>query len=383
MLNFEIENIDRLGARAAVIKEKNLGTIEFPQRSITSNDIWHANKAMELDEKLNIKFPGQVYGVTPSYSKERLFGLQSNKKFLGAEITRIKSQRNKMESNFKFFSPRIAHDIIISSKLNRSILNLQLKSDFNVIGIWDSPNISSKLLQKRIETSLSEIEAYSEQQKQNKKRVVIVNISMAQKIPILRKKALLASESVGAIGFKYVPPENYVSRYNAIKQCLKRSPAFVHIYDVPKTWGGNGKTSLIHLLQFYGFDLFSLKPGNRFDPTELTSIPEVKRFDIHTAAYLKVPVEHREIYGDRTACSSNCPIDKGKTLSTILDDFSPEERSTAFRVHEVFDSQMEFAIDRNHIKEGENKLLEHYKGRRFAIQPIHELLGINLNQPLI
>jgi len=120
-------------------------------------------------------------------------------------------------------------------------------------------------------------------------------------------------------------------------------------------------TSLMHFLQGFGVDSFSVKFPVGRDPDMAQVEPSsITRFDRATLGHI-TPSEHRAIHGSDLNCP-NCPICRGHNIeSQYLSGSQNDILTTALNAHEAIASYNEFLAGRNFITSNE---FDHYKQSR-------------------
>jgi len=371
MNEFEIERTSSVGrntvARATILKESRIGTIEFPQRFLTGTDLTHGRKVINANEDLTISFMSPIYGIIRSYDKPALDSIARSNTVYHKELEAIKKNAKKKDGVLKALLANVSSDVPISNVHDERLMWLQEPLD--VVNIFDSRHIGVDELKERINKDLKAIEKFDDE------KLVVVRISLRQRIAILKKKLNLiyGTEGIKGIFVPWANPDYAYSKLTLIRDFV-RVPKWVNMFGIPKMSVDGGRASLIHILPLYGIDSLSLASHKPFEPDYRI---DVKRMDWGIAGYYDFPNEHRLKYGEDLNCSIQCPPDVNMAVKDILDKYSPEERLSVVRVHEAYESQFGMFNIRNSILGSRKALFDLYKTKESANQFIHRTDGID------
>ena len=369
-MELEIEENDPLGARATTLTVGEV-KISTPFRIITNTDQYHAENVEAFTHgEISVDFPHAVFQVKRRFSKEDLRELVKSKGFFESELEKIKGILNKKPKMVKWFEATIGQRVSITDAENNALLSLGLKAGANINTAYDSYDITITQLEQRLKNSAKQAEG--EQFCEG----FVVKMPVVQSRKAIEDKTTISVKHTDGVDFAYSSPTYAHEKYLTARNILIETEKYFGIADVPKAWSGNARTSIMHVLELYGFDGFSPRTNKRFKMTK--RIQPRKRFDKTTLGYLQMPHEHISRYGQNLACFSQCPVDRPyPTLQEQSNDFSPKEQGSVYRVHEAYDSQAEFELNREATLEGKGALAKQFQAHEFALQPLKELFGID------
>ncbi|MGI0141564.1 MAG: hypothetical protein ACREBF_02855 [Candidatus Micrarchaeales archaeon] len=361
---FSVEGVNRLGVRASKTTVGGIQT-EFPQRIETNTDRYYLDR---LPDDISLPTPpSDIFMVKRSYTQEQLIKLVASESYYNSEKKKIEGIRTKRQNCISVFNLSVGKNTKISDRANLRLLGLQV--GFSVQRIFDSYDLTPNELLERIKVSVKYIREHGI----NEHSDALTVSTILQQLPtVFHEKYQIIMKETDGSAVKYTTPYSVRRQLRIIEQFVE-GDKWQDLYDVPKTWGGNSRTSMMHIMAKYGFDTFSLRTGKR--PKNLTRKPILKRFDENSLGYLIMPHEHERRYNDNLMCS--CYVCRGQTLADFRDNYTPDEQSKVYRGHEPYASNMEFAMDRTLALESGNELLNRYKRKEFARQPFKEVLGID------
>ncbi|MBI3587712.1 hypothetical protein HY095_00800 [Candidatus Micrarchaeota archaeon] len=363
-----------LYARAGLLNIGNT-SIETPVRILTTTDLNHADSLMRVThDSISISYPHKLYQVKRRYTEDMLHALAISRKAQDATAKKVGKLIRKSPAPVSWFEASIAQNTSISEAENTALFKVGLEAGAAINTIYDSPDLTVNELEKRIQTSLKLSERVSTC------KGTVVRMPTTQSLVAIEAKTNLALKYTDGADYKYADPKYVHEKYLLVSNLFAGRNKFCGLADVPKTWGGNDRTSLMHIFQLYGFDSFSIKLGRRYEP-EIIS-PQ-KRFDRTTLAHLVIPQEHTAIYGQNPVCFSQCPIDRHFTnLDDLLKALSPgSEQASAFRVHEAFDGQADFDLKRQAIINGNVALLNQFRSQQYAKKAIEDIFKVDIDTP--
>jgi hypothetical protein len=240
---------------------------------------------------------------------------------------------------------------------------------FDVVGIYDGYNLTPMDLKAQIKAS----EKIMDENGIKPKRINVRIPTMIQRPDILKEKMQIAFQETDGVALKHASINRTPRQHRLIREFNSKG-GWTHMYDLPNMWRGNSRTSMMHVEQLYGIDSFSLrtrKPPN--NPLPITP----KRLDIGTLGNL-TEQEHQQRHGDELLCA--CAICMNRSMSDMINNYSPYERYPIFRSHLPYASNVEFAMGRDAILNGGKHLLNRMRAKEFMVQPFLAVYGQDINQ---
>lgn len=364
---FEIEQVDMLGARAS--RDRELGT-EFPQRVETNTDLNYYDKAKKVDVKLKFEHPSStIYEVKRRFDAVQLEQLVNSNRYLGAMKDRIKKNANRRQDALRMLAISVRENTHITAKMNERFIALQ--EGFDVIGIYDGYHLTPHDLKERIKSSVR----FMEENGITAKRINVRMPTIIQHPDTLKQKMAVAFAETDGIALKGASFDRATRQYRVIRSFNARGE-WTHMYDMANVWTGNDRTSMMHIAQLFGIDSYSLR--TRKPPKNIPPLTP-KRLDIRGLGNLTLE-EHLTRYGHDLSCA--CYVCMGKTMEDMQNDYSPHERYPIFRSHLPYASNMEFAFDRQAILDQGRHLQNRLRQKEFMVQPFRHLFNEDITSRL-
>ena len=236
---FNLDGVHRLGMRASQISVGSKKT-EFPQREETCTDRGYLQR---LPSDIQIRSaPSDLYLVKRKYTEEALKRLIQSSSFFQKEKDRIAGLLSNRRDAITSFNASIARATTITEAMNQRLVGLQ--KGFDVLRIFDSWDLTPNQLRERIRSSKKYAAEYGIDDDAS---VIKVSINPIQGPNLLREKLeAIYSETDGA-SVKYASPLRAPRQFGVIK-AFGEIEKWNDMYDVPKTWRGNGRTSMMHMM---------------------------------------------------------------------------------------------------------------------------------------
>ena len=365
--DFEIEQVDTLGARAS--KDTGINA-EFPQRVETSTDLNYYNTAKKVDTKIQFPQPSStIYEVKRRFDADELALLISSNRYYGSVKKAIERNAKRRQNCARMLAVSFKENTRMTPKLSERLLGLQ--EIFEIVGIYDGYNYTASNLQDAIKTSYKIMDDVG----MTPKRVNVRIPTMIQHPELLRDKMSVSFKETDGIAIKHAAISRAPRQYRQIRTFTEKGK-WTHMYDTAGVWSGNDRTSLPHILQLYGIDSYGHM--TRKKPPE--GLPPItpKRLDIGSLAHLTIQ-EHTQRYGRELYCP--CPLCAGKTMIDMENDYNPYERYPIFRSHLPYASNFEFAMDRHAILEKGKALLNRLQDKEFMAEPFKAIYGTAIDSP--
>lgn len=369
MLKFKINETDMLGARAGTIKD-SVFEIHTPIRVLTSNELEHMEKIKPSN--LAIPFlPHPIFEIARYFKPQTIYNFIKDADVCCGLQNMITKTSNKAGQRFTKFHPIIDKKITITEEINRKLLELQIQSNLDCIEILDEYNSTPKSFERRVKKSMEVIE----DSKDGIVKTPMPSIRMdTDEIKFEQKIKTCIDFGVPAINLIYSSINGNYQNYSFMQKISKDNEVLIHLSEAERTWRGNKKTSMPHLIFKFGIDSVSLKTR----PFNFGLIvPTIaKRFDSKTLGHIPLN-EHNKLHGEDPKC--NCPICNGKTISEWYKVWnSMGLLSSALKVHETNASLKQAYVSRKYILENEYR--KYLRNKLYMKEPFQKLFGIDLYQ---
>jgi len=376
MLKYDLKSVDeRTGVRVGIIKSSEVENIATPTHVLNTADIRHIQKLKNaglglFPNGLN-DTPHQIVEVARYYNEEKLKDIH-DPTISDSQVKQLKSFTGAPGKLF-LFRPNISRDIKIPERTNRILTDLQIQANFDVITLSDphfnsDPAVFDKTMRNLREQVENSIEFdYVE-------AAPLLRLDMPYEL-FKRKMNIVMDNGFKGVVFPY--SSYYTSRHNYlhIRELAQKEELWFHLSGVMKTWHINKKSFLMHVLQPFGFDSFSLRSYRPFSNAVIKQII-AKRLDNKTLGVMDIN-ELEKTYGDDLHC--NCYVDQGNGLNSFLKLYNGAEvLSSAIRAHDSYASLQELLKGR--VYASEQEFVKYAKLRRFIIEPLKKIFKIDIFQ---
>lgn len=259
---------------------------------------------------------------------------------------------NKNQGKLSFFCPMMRRDTVVGNDANRALIDLQCESNYNLITIQDISRSSNiRDFENRIQTSRERVERISSRQ-----------LGFGVAIHIGNPDWSLFQSKVDAIidgGFESIVLKGashnafYGNYHYLTNPRVSDKNILIHVSGIDRKYRDNGTTSLMHYLQTFGIDSFSIKMPVGRDPEMNSREPhEITRYDRNTLGHLS-PTDHTTIHGDQLNCPG-CPICRGYNIeSQYMVGNQHGILTTVLNAHESIASHNEFESSRSFVTSNE------------------------------
>lgn len=387
MIKYKLLGTDEMfGSRAGIIKDVGMEE-KTPVRIPNSKEVSHAD-FIEDKNLATITFHQNIIASVKHFKPMRMGEIIKNSEVWFGFQQSLQKFVSRFDDKKVFFKPifpdytKDGRKFIFNNDMNKAILEMQLQP------LEPNYNNSMELITINDIHSTSPVEQsvkrfvqsrdYIEDSEGGISKKPVVSLKFTKEVVFQQKVRELFNNGFDCFDIEYASIVEQLPNYKFLQKFSEDKDVWLNISQVPRTWSGNKKTSMIHLLQPFGFDSYILKLTKPFPPDKPFMIvrKNAKRFDGRTLGLI-TEAEHRKLHGDDLG--DKCPICKNRTLNEFFQVYSGAELlKSALDVHEVFDSQKEFLTSREFVKE--NKFKNYIKKKLYMVAPIRKIFGFDLNQ---
>lgn len=354
-------------SHAAHLKDGG-GTIHLPTRALNSHDMFHQIK---LEPTLGQKnLPNPILEINQEFNTSTIQSL---------EIAEASNVVKNMVSDtsvagglrYTIFHPIVPKSVIETDAVSRKWLEIQFQSDIDWITIRERRGCSPSEFEERLVQSIKIIED------EDPAKTPMPTLYIAEaKSAFVEKLEIIKRHGVSALDIVYASPVSFYANYLALADYIKENGLFVHASEVNRSWQGNMKTSMTHILTQFGILSSSAKYRHFIHPDAAKRYQELSRqkpkvrFDGKTLGHLTY-AEHVAIHGEEIGC--DCQTCDGRTLKEFFDVYkSLGILSSAIRIHEVNQSFKELVAERSAILAGSHR--DYIKSRKYLHDAISSIL---------
>jgi len=280
-----------------------------------------------------------------------------------AVVNELKNLMTPTLSLFDFDCPR---EFEIIDNIHKYLLELQIQSEVDIItvrerGFDSTPNE----FDKRFSKSIDYLDKYSS----NHHIAILPILRLDTSAKWLKRKINIAIDN-GANGiiFKYGPYADIQQGLEVVREASKDKDIWFHLSGVSKKSQG---ASVMHAFQVFGFDTFSLlTPRGGGKETDKPKKYNFEWLDKKTLGFLNQ--DHVQLKCKDAVC-------KGHSTKTFIDTYnSISATSGALKYHNSVNSNYEFQLGRESIKDGET--IKYLSKKKNVNNLLSKQFKINLDQ---
>lgn len=345
-------NSDPLGARSVFVKSSKREFVT-PQRALTSTESNHRTNIMTFIPFAEA-FENPVFELIGHFNENEVHELWHRNGIFDARMRAYRSHSRRYSEMITKFFPRIVARRPLTESDIRALVDLQLRSEFDIIAIPD-PSVNGSM--KQFERNLDVFTEYV--RKVGSEPMPYVDMSNDN--DIFRKKITRVSvtSDVKCLGLVFRSHSQFYPNFVAISEIAERD-LWIHASNVPRMLSKSIPLAQAHLPQAYSIDSLALESAKVAAPLKVKPLARIRKF-VHTTLGQTRLDDIKERREEDSACA--CEACQELQKKGDLNSEDPRKVDMSFKVHETFSSTREFTNSRDSIRNSDFKT--YVKSRKY------------------
>jgi hypothetical protein len=326
--------------------------IEFvtPARALTSTESNYRTQILTaVPDGMDEPFENPVFELIGHFSLPEVQSLRLKNGVFAKRMQAYRSHVHRYSSVLTKFYPRIDKQPVLEERDIRSLVDLQLYSEFDIIAIPE-PAIDGK-----VDDFERNVQRFSDYIK-DKGAEPMPYIDMKNDNAVFREKLSKVVQNIPNIrclGLAFRSHSDKYPNFRAIGEVAGAENLWIHVSNVPRFQSRATSLAQMHLPQTYSIDTTALESRAVLAPLKVKPIQRIRKFVEGTLGETKLEDISTGKEPD-SACA--CPICSAtKRKGTAMIGGTLLQTDTCYKVHEVFCSTEEFGNSRDSIKNGDMK----------------------------
>lgn len=318
-----------------------------PERALTSTESNHRTNMLNFIP-LDDPFENRVFEFIGHFTANDVSQLHQKNGIFDARLRAYRPHCRRYSDMITKFYPRITGTPHLGMSDIRSIVDLQLRSEFDVIAIPE-PVLNGDV--EEFEKNFERFSTYIS----DRKRVPMPYVDMANDNNIFKnklRKILDHQANIRCLGLMFRSPNRFYPNFISVSEMLGNSEIWIHASNVPRMLSQTIPLAQAHFPQAHCIDTVGLESRQVNAPLRIKPLEKIRKFVEKTLGETRLADIADKKEPDSDCQCGVCQQLASKDLSKTTD---LQKIDICCKVHETFDSTREFGNSRESIKQDDMK----------------------------